>query len=161
MVSFIKPEAYRTISDFKRTNVSALVNERIQIFKDMNGAVVTIDIPSDEFVNTDQKLLGVVIHNLADNAIKAKKGNKIEISAERRNHRLFLFFSDQGPGMPDELIDWFNTVSSEENAGLPATYEGLGLLMVKEITKILNISVHVANSPGACISLQFRPEMIR
>lgn len=161
MVSFIKPEAYRTISDFKSTNLSALVSERVQIFKDINGALVTVDIASDEFVNTDQKLLGVVIHNLADNAIKAKKGNKIEISAERRENELYLFFSDQGPGMPAELIDWLNTVSSEENTALPAHYEGLGLLMVKEITKILNISVHVANSPGACIRLQFRPEMFR
>jgi signal transduction histidine kinase len=155
MISFIKPEIYRTNSDFKRANLSALVSERIQIFKEVNGAMINLNISSEHFVNTDPTLLSVVIHNLVDNAIKAKNGNRIEISTENTDAGLYLIFSDEGPGMPTELLHWLNTTSSDENTSLPASYEGLGLLMVKEITKILKVVVHVENNPGARISLKF------
>ncbi|WP_254560984.1 sensor histidine kinase [Dyadobacter diqingensis] len=155
MISFIKPEVYRTNSDFKRANLSALVSERIQIFKEMNGAMINLKISPEHFVNTDPTLLSVVIHNLVDNAIKAKKGNRIEISTESTDEDLHLIFSDEGPGMPRELLGWLNTTSSDENTSLPASYEGLGLLMVKEITKILKIAVYAENNPGARISLKF------
>lgn len=155
MISFIKPEVYRTNSDFKRANLSALVSERIQIFKEMNGAMINLKISPEHFVNTDPTLLSVVIHNLVDNAIKAKKGNRIEICTESTDEDLHLIFSDEGPGMPRELLGWLNTTSSDENTSLPASYEGLGLLMVKEITKILKIAVYAENNPGARISLKF------
>jgi sensor histidine kinase regulating citrate/malate metabolism len=104
---------------------------------------------------TDVRLLAIIIHNLIDNALKIRKGNRVQIYTDRTGGRLHLIIEDDGPGMPPELTEWLNAGSADDNQGLPARYEGIGLMMVKQIATILDLELLVLNEPGACIHVIF------
>lgn len=72
-----------------------------------------------------------MIHNLLDKAIKIKKAGSIDIQMKKEKEKLHLVIADQGPGFSSALLNWINNDDSQ----LPEDYEGLGLLMVKEIYK--------------------------
>jgi sensor histidine kinase regulating citrate/malate metabolism len=104
---------------------------------------------------TDAKLLGIIIHNLIDNAIKIQHKNKIRIYTDYINGHLHLIFEDDGPGMPPALTQWLNSNEFFDNHNLQSQYEGIGLLMIKQISQILNLDLSVENKPGACIHVIF------
>jgi signal transduction histidine kinase len=142
-----------------QVRLNELVKEKLSLFDQITKASnvnVKVDIASDQTVFTDPKLLGIIIHNVIDNAVKISNGNTLRIYVQTVTSDLHLVFEDNGPGMPSELLRWLNKIHLEEDPGLPTGYEGLGLLLVKQISKILHIQLNVTNSPGACIHLIFK-----
>lgn len=159
LVSFIKPEVRGAQTAETPVKLSDLVSEKLLLFKQIataSNTYIQVDVASDETVFTDPKLLGIVIHNLIDNAIKARDRNTLKIYSRRKDTDLHLIFEDSGPGMPSELMKWLNAVGSEEDANLPVGYEGLGLLLLKQISKLLRLHIYVTNNPGARIQLIFK-----
>ena len=158
LVNFIKPEMHGTTTSLVQITLQDAVNEKVALFKPVlatsNGTIL-VTIPPDETVATDRNLLAIIIHNLIDNAIKAHDGNSIHIYTEHRPGELHLVFQDNGPGMPAELLQWLNAFD-ERDTSLPAGYQGLGLLLLKQISKTLRLTIHVTNKPGACIHLIFK-----
>ncbi len=133
-----------------------MINNKILLFEHIaaaNNAIIKYEIASGETILTGPKLLGIIIHNLIDNAIKIRHGNTLRIYIRRSPSDLHLIFEDNGPGLPAELIRWLNSSNSEEDSILPAGYEGLGLLLLKQISKILLVDLNVANRPGASVQL--------
>jgi signal transduction histidine kinase len=159
LVNFIKPEMGVATTAFMQVRLNELVKEKLSLFDQITKASnvnVKVDIASDQTVFTDPKLLGIIIHNVIDNAVKISNGNTLRIYVQTVTSDLHLVFEDNGPGMPSELLRWLNKIHLEEDPGLPTGYEGLGLLLVKQISKILHIQLNVTNSPGACIHLIFK-----
>jgi K+-sensing histidine kinase KdpD len=158
IVNFIRPEVHDYESGVSQVILKDVVDEKISLFKqigDNDIAMILTSISPEIRVMTDARLLAIIIHNLIDNAIKIQKGNRVRIYADRTNGRLHLIIEDDGPGMPPELTEWLNAGSADENQGLPARYEGIGLIMVKQIAKILDLELLVLNKPGACIHVIF------
>ncbi|WP_353718698.1 two-component regulator propeller domain-containing protein [Dyadobacter sp. 676] len=158
IVTYIKPEVHRHYSDLKSVNLHELVSERMLIFKEifeMNGGSFQIAIRSQEQVSSDRELLGVVLHNLIDNALKAKPDGAITVSTFDQNGDLHLVVTDQGPGLPAALLHWLNNTGQTETSSLPEQYNGLGFPMIKEISKLLGIRVFAENKTGAHIHLIF------
>jgi two-component system sensor histidine kinase QseC len=88
-------------------------------------------------LNTDETILGMLLRNLIDNAIRyTPAGSHIQISAFRDNGRIILQVLDNGPGIPDELrarvFERFYRVLGNKTTG-----SGLGLAIVQHITKLL------------------------
>lgn len=163
LVNFIKPEISGVSDAMTQVNLGELINEKISFFKQVaatNNTCIEADTAGDEIILTDPKLLGIIIHNLIDNAIKVKHGNTLRISVKRFPSDLRLIFEDNGPGLPADLIKWLNSSDSDEDSVLPGGYEGLGLLLLKQISKILGVDLHVTNDPGACIHLIFRKDVV-
>jgi signal transduction histidine kinase len=157
IVNFIKPEVHRKNSSLVQVNLRELVNEKASLFREMVGTgsgIVHIKIPPDEALFTDPKLLGIIIHNLIDNAFKVRDGNTVNIYSRREDGQLRLVFEDHGPGMPAGLLRWLNA-NEPENESFPTGYEGLGLMLTKEVSKVLGVQINVENSPGARIQLIF------
>jgi K+-sensing histidine kinase KdpD len=124
----------------------------------MRRSIIKNEVNQDIFIYTNPGLLGVVVHNLLDNAIKIKKSNEIKIATRYVNGNLHLIISDQGPGMSPELIEWLNSVHHKKDGGLifQNKYQGMGLLIIKEILTLLNIDLYVENDTGAVIHLIFK-----
>ncbi len=163
LVNFIKPEISGVSNAMTQVALAELVKEKILLFEQIaaaDNAHIEADIANQETIFTDPKLLGIIIHNLIDNAIKVKHGNTLRIYIKRSPSELRLIFEDKGPGMPAELVRWLNAPVSDEESSLPAGYEGLGLLLLKQISKILHVDLDVTNCPGASIHLIFKKEIV-
>ncbi|WP_342085931.1 ligand-binding sensor domain-containing protein [Dyadobacter sp. OTU695] len=158
LVNFIKPEvrgASNTATDVK---LIELINEKLMLFRQIaaaSNADIQVDVAPEETVFTDPKLLGIIIHNLIDNAIKIRPGNTLKIYLRREDADVHLIFEDNGPGMPAELLKWLNAANPGEGVTPPAGYEGLGLLLLKQICQFLRLDLYVINRPGASIHLIF------
>jgi signal transduction histidine kinase len=158
LVNFIKPEVRGASNAATHVKLSDLINEKILLFRQIaaaNNADIQLDIAPDETVFTDPKLLSIIIHNLIDNAIKVRHGTTLKIYARQENADVHLIFEDNGPGMPSELLNWLNAANPDEGVNLPAGYEGLGLLLLKQISQFLRLELYVTNSPGASVHLIF------
>lgn len=157
IVSFIKPEMNRSQTELTEVNLHKLVHERSKVFGDINninGSRIYIDVPPGKTVRTNPDLLGVVVHNLIDNALKAQSRNTIHVyTAMDHDGQLQLVFADQGPGLPEALLAWLISEDSSDSETLPD--HGLGIPMIKEIAKHLAIRIQAENNPGASIRLTF------
>jgi signal transduction histidine kinase len=158
IVNFIRPEVHNYESGLSLVTLKDVVDEKISLFKqigDNDNATILTNISPEITIMTDVRLLAIIIHNLIDNALKIRKENRIKIYADRIDGRLHLIIEDDGPGMPAELTAWLNAGNTDDNQGLPPQYEGIGLMMVKQISKILDLELLVENKPGACIHVIF------
>lgn len=162
LVNFIKPEVRGAGNTATQVKLHELISEKVVLFKQIataSNADIQLEIAPEEVVFTDPKLLGIIVHNLIDNAIKIRYGNKLKIYVRREDADLRLIFEDNGPGMPPELLHWLNAANPGEDATLPAGYEGMGLLLLKKISQFLRLELHVTNNPGASVHLVFRKVM--
>jgi len=104
------------------------------------GIAITNELQEKIRVNADEKMIGTVIRNLLSNAVKfTNHGGKINISSrETDNNMVVVSVSDNGMGMPFELINKLfkmeEKVGSIGTDGEPST--GLGLLLCKEFVEI-------------------------
>ena len=109
---------------------------------------IELNIPSalPEFCGYVSEL-NQVWTNLLDNAIDAvDKEGKVEVTAEARNKNLYLFFSDNGKGIPEDVIPkifdpFFTTKDVGEGTGL-------GLDVVHKIIEKHGGAIEVRSKPG-------------
>jgi ligand-binding sensor domain-containing protein len=159
LVNFMKPEVRGAGSAATQVKLHELISEKVVLFKQIataSNADIQLEIAPEETVFTDPKLLGIIVHNLVDNAIKIRFGNTLKIYVRREDADLCLVFEDNGPGMPPELLNWLNAANPGEDANLPTGYEGMGLLLLKKISQFLRLDLYVTNNPGASVHLVFR-----
>ena len=67
-------------------------------------------IPKPPRIHADEDLLGQVLINLLDNAIKISPKGKIIIRCRRRDSRLIITFTDTGVGIPRDSIPGYSNV---------------------------------------------------
>jgi signal transduction histidine kinase len=113
---------------------------------------VTVDIERGipEIV-TDRQMLGRVISNLLDNALKYSPDNAVcELGARRQGNLVELWVADHGVGIPPEDLDriferFYQTDSSSTRAfgGV-----GLGLSLVRDLVASIAGTIGVKSEPG-------------
>lgn len=130
----------------KPLNVHAILEKIPNFVESLDLAEVSVERdydPSIPLLYVDDNLLGQVFYNLVRNSIEAigssKKGNKLilrtriiyEIFINKTFHKsaCLIEISDNGPGIPDDLIDsiFFPLVSTKEITS------GLGLAIARGI----------------------------
>ena len=99
-------------------------------------------------INTDGKLLGVVLNNLVSNAVKFSKPNsETIISSKKDNNSIIISVKDFGAGMKNSEAESLFTdnpqVQKNENSGT-----GLGLIVCKDIIKELGGKIWAKSEPG-------------
>ncbi len=113
---------------------------------------VSVDVPDDiPVLHTDRQLLGRVMSNLLDNALKYSADDvKCEFGARARGSELVFWIRDHGIGMaPEELdriFERFYQVDSSATRRFRGA--GLGLSMVRDLVRHLGGSVQVESAPG-------------
>jgi len=99
-------------------------------------------------VRSEPTMLGTVIRNLLDNALRATpRGGKVDISICRADDTALLQVEDTGPGIAssdmDRILEPFFRGSSPEGDGA-----GLGLSIVKRIVERLGGRIKLENITG-------------
>lgn len=108
---------------------------------------IRIDVPADlPVLHTDRQLLGRVIQNLLDNALKySGEDAACELGARADDERIVFWVRDRGVGIPpDELpriFDRFYQVDSSSTRTFRGA--GLGLSLVKDLLQHLGGSIEV------------------
>ncbi|GAB4501773.1 MAG: hypothetical protein Fur0035_13170 [Anaerolineales bacterium] len=112
--------------------------------------VLTLDLPADlPPVRGDARQLAQVFNNLIKNAWEAmneQSNPRIYVSVTNTEKNLLCRVSDNGPGIPPEIIDkiWvaFFTTKGERGG------TGLGLMACMEIVRQMNGEISVQSTPG-------------
>ncbi len=109
---------------------------------------IELNIPEDlpEFCGFVSEL-NQVWTNLLDNAIDAvDKGGRIEVTAESRNGDLYLYFKDNGSGIPEDIQNKiFDPFFTTKDVG---SGTGLGLDVVHKIVDKHGGRIEVNSEPG-------------
>jgi two-component system phosphate regulon sensor histidine kinase PhoR len=121
-------------------------------FSQVNNASITIITDEEPFeVVTDPFMLGIILSNLVDNAIKySPQEAKIGVYAGRDGQSWQLQVSDQGMGIPGSslpyIFDKFYRVPTGDVHEIKGY--GIGLAYVKQLVTDLKGKIEVASEPG-------------
>lgn len=113
-------------------------------------------------VYSDRRWLVYLLDQLIGNAVKYKKESpRLAITAERqKDETVILYVTDNGIGISDEDLPYIFDKGYVGKTLRKGDYHstGMGLYFVKEIAKLLHISVEVFSreGEGCCIALRFR-----
>ncbi|WP_448205622.1 ATP-binding protein [Azospirillum sp. sgz302134] len=101
-------------------------------------------------VRTDRVLLGRMIRNMVENAVRYTEHGRIEVSCEASGGRLRIDISDTGVGIPNDqlprIFEEFHQVGNQERDRTQGL--GLGLAIVQRISHLLDHPVSVRSEPG-------------
>lgn len=132
-------------------NLDHLITEKIAIFKPIaknQGTKITNTIAHDVVIKTNQQLLSVILHNLLDNAVKFTSNGEIEFSFTKMEGAYKITVKDTGIGMKAYQVDWCNhtndSLAQTTSIDIKPSPAGLGLIMVKELNKIINGTLKVS-----------------
>lgn len=140
-------------SEFVSVNIVRLLKETLEFLQPLarqKGIELRLSCcHPDIFVPADPHRLQQVFLNLALNAFRAMaRGGalsaKIGWSDEAPDRFLVIEFHDQGPGIPEQLLDKIFQVGFTSNAGSP----GLGLAVCKKVVEQHGGTVRVESLPG-------------
>ena len=106
----------------------------------------------DTVIKSNEKQLSVIFDNLLSNAIKyAPIASDIRFSIRRIEHGVEIAIADQGPGLSDlqkeKAFDAFFQGPPPEDYRIKSS--GLGLTIVKELTRRLNGNVRLDDTSGS------------
>jgi len=160
MSEFLKATVSGEYVKLEEVNLAALVTDKISTFSDIifvHGGHIATEIQSKDMIFTNPRLLGIVIHNLIDNAIKAKTSNQIVIYTKETDNMLHLVIADSGPGLPDHIMAFLNAADLEQGTDTLTVHtpNGLGTMLIKEICRLLNLGLRADNFPGAQVHIIF------
>ncbi|WP_214408529.1 DUF4153 domain-containing protein [Sphaerisporangium fuscum] len=114
---------------------------------------ISAAVPPGLGVRADPALLGQVLANLLDNAVRhSPPGSLVVLSARPARAGVRLEVADQGPGIPaperSRVFERFSRLDAARAAD--AGGAGLGLAIVKEIVELHGGSIAVADAPVGC-----------
>lgn len=140
---------------FDILNTLELVKENAML--KFENAVVTVHSDKPEyFVNADEFHIYNIAYNIVDNAIKYGNGSpQVTIKAMAESKGVALQFTDNGPGIPAEHIDYvfdrFYRVPRENKKDIEGF--GIGLFYVKKICELHGWKISIKNNDGAGITI--------
>ncbi len=104
---------------------------------------------TDLWVRSDKRMLRRVLQNLISNAIKYTREGAVLLGIRRRGDNVLIQVIDTGPGIPsDKKSVIFEEFQRLEGAGSQITGLGLGLSIVKRISRTLGAPINLTTSPG-------------
>lgn len=169
LLQYIKLNAQDRLIAFERVDVEGLVDDKIEIFRDIAAEQSTTlhnEMMSPFYMRSNNRLLGVVIHNLLDNAIKVTFDGNVTITSAVTEEDVRIRIEDTGVGMRPEMVNWCNSQTNPyetdpEDAKFPG-HAGFGLIIVKELISLMNgkLIVTSEHEVGTRIELLFVRDML-
>lgn len=149
----------------ENVNLFVLAEEeiaRLQPFADRSDVKLSL-FGEPSTVYGTRKILGEMIYNLIDNAIKYNKpGGEAKVTVERKDGYISLSVTDNGIGIPeaeqDRIFERFYRVDKSHSKEVGGT--GLGLSIVKHGAIYHNAKIDIESLPGigTTITLTFKEQ---
>lgn len=162
LIAYAKSHMYEQVQA-EKTMLHAVVREKMELFMPyivQRGNRIVNDVPVNAFLYTNANLLKIIVHNLIDNANKYTHGGIIRIFTSKIDNELHFIVSDNGEGFPPDILEWFNASGYselDEEIGIQMeTYNGLGLLILKDLASMMRIRLWAENNNGAQVHLIFK-----
>ncbi|MGF1586392.1 MAG: sensor histidine kinase [Bacteroidales bacterium] len=142
----------------KREVVPVNISEIAKISIDTMGPIsiqkdvkINLTAPEKVMIVADQEEFEIIFNNLLSNAIKYNiEGGKVDIIIEDNNEKLVITVKDTGIGMGQSeiprLFDEFVRIKNEQTKNI--TGSGLGLSIVKKLTRLYKGEIYVESTPG-------------
>jgi len=112
---------------------------------------------SDVVLSTDRTLFTQLLQNLIGNALKYTSTGAVQVTLARDPEHLTLQVIDSGIGIPaDKLGRIFDEYYQVDPVGLPRSGVGLGLAIVREVSRLLGYRVDVDSQFGAGTQVRVR-----
>lgn len=146
----------------EKFNLHDLIGESVHIAATLareKGLQLHIDIPESATVFHYRQIIGVMIYNLAMNAVKHTTAGEVRITCHHAADRLSLSVADTGTGMPPEMVALINdpdTIVSRYAAGDAKKYQ-FGYVIIKDLLRLSNgrIEVTSALNTGTVVNLSW------
>jgi signal transduction histidine kinase len=163
LLEFTKLPLRQKFEKSETINLIGLIEEKAQLFEGsikIKKNMLLIHVDQLIQVESNYNLLGIVIHNLIDNANKYTSDGSIDIIASTINTTTELSISNKGETVPNNIINWINDDIKELNTSDTINQNkmyGIGLLLVKEISSMLGIKLHLdSDILGTKVTLAFK-----
>lgn len=163
-LEFTKLPIQQKIERDETVDLGALLEEKAQLFAgsiQTNKNSLSIDVDHQTTIYSNYNLLGIILHNLIDNANKYTLEGSIKISAATVDSYCQITITNEGISVAKHVTDWVNSQVDWTGADAhvhPDGVHGIGLLLVKEIAAILNISLRMrSDATQTRVTLTFGP----
>lgn len=150
---------HNDINKLRKENIDIIILEKINLFKNMaeaNAVTITYKNFTPTQINLNEKVIGIIVHNLLDNAIKNTIIGTIAIETNITTDKIYISIEDTGSGMPKEIKDYYlNLQKNFETDKLAIQNYGLGLHLVLELLRLLKgeLKIYSKENEGTKITL--------
>lgn len=148
-INYIKITDRATDMDIEKVDLDRLIKTLLKKYSLIFiNKKISLDYKDTKVeILTDSKLLSIMIEQIISNALKYTEEGKIRISFDKEKSTLSIM--DTGIGIRDEdLVKIFDRGYSGFNGRVNHKSSGLGLFLVREISKILKLRVKVKSKLG-------------
>ena len=141
--------------------LNELVENKLQIFNEIaaeQSTRIENNIPKNTYIQSNHHLLGIIVHNLIDNAVKATFDGVVKISASADDDIVCIRVEDSGFGMNKQTQQWCNDEAGTTVSGNGVSSKsGLGLIIVKDLVAQMQGRVRVSDGVegGTLVELIF------
>lgn len=145
LLEFTKLPVEHKLSRLETIHLGQLVVQKSALFKGVinsQGNTLELELNAAAGIVSNPGLLGVVLHNLIDNANKHTRNGRIVIRSAMQHEQAHLSIENTGNLVPPAIVQWFNSKTEEPVLQRDiAPLAGIGLILVKEISTMLGIAV--------------------
>jgi signal transduction histidine kinase len=138
-------------------NVNTLINELFEFFQDIaisQHTALKTELPLSVSVETDKRLLKIILRNILDNAIKHTNPGEVIVSVSQQNDEVIeIRIRDTGSGMTKEQLEQLD-ISNTHGFEFEIKNK-LGFQIIKDLSALLNIKldIHSERDIGTAITL--------
>lgn len=153
-------EAHAGENGFSQIALQSLVEALFDAYApvaEQKNQCITVDVPASLTLYGDRTLLGQLLANLIENALRhTPAGSSIAITASQSTTSLQIAVSDNGPGIPREQTAYVIRRFARLDTSRSTPGTGLGLSLVKAIAGLHHATMElVDNQPGLSCVLTF------
>lgn len=157
LLEFAKGQIHKGALNMGNVNLAALVREKAGLFEQILSAKdnsLHVAVDENLTVANNSHLLGVILHNLLDNAAKNTQHGEIEIISAIVEDRLHLCIQNDVHGADaDESLSKDLPGQTDLNIDdMGKDSEGLGLVLVRDISALLNVGFLIEMVAGKVIA---------
>ncbi len=136
---------------FNLIDVARNVGETAKTLAEEKGLAFVMRLPTERiYIPLGHRIVGRVLNNLLDNAIKFTDLGSIELSIQTEADQVFVNIEDTGVGIDDVFLPHVFDEFSQESTGLERTHQGsgLGLTVSRRLIEMVGGAIQVASRKG-------------
>lgn len=143
-----------------KVDLAAILRDAAELYLpevEARGQLLDVDLEVHLWIEGDRDLLFQAVANLLDNAVKfSPEGGHIGVTGKTDRKRVRLVVSDEGPGVPPDLLERITErfFRVEQSSGVPGA--GLGLSVVAAVAAFHDAPIRfIAGEPGLRVEWTF------